>query len=335
LKAPAALLLLIAAFVAGVIYVTRDQRPSQHGLTAEELSYVHDYGSWWSSEFAEVGNAAAATRGATDLRQLAGPYTALGNCEPSYRRVAGKAPKALQAVEDESLGACRWAERAAGLVGTNRYVPNAERQKTLTETTTRLISADRELVARLVLSRNLERAEEPVEESRIDIKYSQAATDVIAFNIEVRCWSRDDWAAIRRETAALGAETSRKFFGAAGAFEGVANLSPGSCAVLDRLAYEREPVTSAGRRPLLEALLSLGRESEGAADVGAPAEAQCDALQDVRPLASRLGATPVEARGLAKLGWQLYRTKRLDPALWTPACRDDGPFDKNAVDVWP
>jgi hypothetical protein len=272
------------------------------------------------------------TRGATDVRQLTGPYQALGDCEQSYRRIAGKSPKALQPVEDESMRACRSAERAASLVATNRYVANAERQTALTGVFTGLISADRELVARLVLSRDLERTDRPAEESRIDTTYSQAASYVVSFNIEARCWAPGDWAAIRRETAALGAETSRKFFGAAGAFEGVANLSPRSCAALGRLAYHGK---SGVGRGLLEALLSLGRESERGAAVGAAAEAQCDALQDVAPLASRLGARRAEARGLAALGWQLYRTKRLDPQLWTPACRNDGPFDKSSVDVWP
>jgi hypothetical protein len=315
-----------------VIYVTRDQRPSQHGLSTVELRYVHDYGAWWSSEFAQISRAAAVTRGATDVRQLTGPYKALGDCKRSYRRVAGKAPKALQPVEDESMRACKWAERIAGFVATSRYVANAERQKALTGVFTGLISADRELVARLVLSRDLERTDRPAAESRIDTTYSQAASYVVAFNIEARCWTPDDWAAIRRETAALGAETSRKFFGAAGAFEGVANLSPRSCTALGRLAYHRK---SGGRRGLLEALLSLGRESERGAAVGAAPEAQCDALQDVAPLASRLGASPAEARRLAALGWQLYRTKRLDPQLWTPACRNDGLFDKSSSNVWP
>jgi hypothetical protein len=49
LKAPAAILLLIAALVGAVAHVTRDQRPSQHGLSSADLRYVHNYGSWWSS----------------------------------------------------------------------------------------------------------------------------------------------------------------------------------------------------------------------------------------------------------------------------------------------
>jgi hypothetical protein len=327
--------LLIAALAAGVVYVTRDQRPSHPGLSRVELRYVHDYGRWWSEEFAQVGSALAATRAATDIRQLAGPYHALGNCRRSYERIAGDAPKALEPVENESMRACKWAERAPGLVGLDRYVPNAERQQTLGGAMTSLIGADRELLARLVLSRDLERTDQPAEESRIDARYSQAASDVIAFNTEVRCWSRQDWAAIRRETTALGAETARRFFGAAGAFEGVANLSPRACESPDRLAYDRKAARGLERRALVEALLSLGREAERGAGVGAAAEAQCDGLQDVRPLATRLGATAAQSGELAALGWQLYRTRRLDPELWTPACRNEGLFDKDARNLWP
>jgi hypothetical protein len=296
---------------------------------------VHDYGTWWSSEFSTVNAALAATATVNDIHELVRPFAALRRCKPSYDRVAGRAPEGLAAVEDESMRACRSAERAAGLIGLDRYVPNAKRQSTLSEVITALIGADRELVARLVLTRKLPTEARPTEESRIDSRYSEVVTDVVLFNTEVRCWSAVDWAAIRRETAALGPETSRAFFGAADAFLGVANLSPRACRSLDSLAYEGRRVTAARSRALLVALLSLGRESEHGAGDGADPEAQCDGLQDVRPLAAGLGATRAEADRLASLGWRLYRTKRLDPELWTAECRNDGPFDKDGSDVWP
>lgn len=318
-----------------MFYVTRDTRPSEHGLSSEELRWVHDFGTWWSAEYATVNAALVAATTVTDNRELVRPFAALRRCKPSYERVAGPAPGTLGPVEDESMRACTWAGRAAGLVGLDSYVPNAKRGTTLGEAIGALISADRELLARLVLTRTLPTEAEPTEESRIDSRYTAVATDVIASNIEVRCWSAGDWAAIRREAAALGPETSRKFFGAADAFLGVANLSPRTCQSLDGLAYKGRRVTAGRSRALLEALLSLGRESEQGAGESADAEAQCDALQDVRLLAAGLGATRAEAGRLALLGWRLYRTKRLDPELWTPDCRNDGPFDKDSSDVWP
>ncbi len=182
------------------------------------------------------------------------------------------------------------------------------------------------------MTRKLPTEDQPSSESRIDSRYSQATSTVVAFNIEVRCWSPDDWAAIRRETAALGAETSRTFFGVADAFEGVANLSPSTCESLDQLAYERRADPSP---ELVAALTSLGRESEHGAGEGRPKEAQCDALQDVRPLATGLGAAPADAASLASLAWRVYRTKQLEPQLWTAECRNEGPFDKNGRNVWP
>ena len=296
---------------------------------------MHDFGTWWSAEYETVNAALVATTTAADNRQLVRPFAALKRCKPSYDRIAGPAPEVLRPVEDESMRACTWASRAAALVGLDRYVPNAKRRAPLGEAIGSLITADRELLARLILTRNLPAEAEPTEESRIDSRYSAAATDVIAFNIEVRCWSAEDWAAIQRETAALGAETSRKFFGVADAFLGVANLSPRTCGTLDELAYDRRRVTAARSRALLDALLALGRESERGAGENGEAEAQCDALQDVRPLAARLGATRAEAGRLASLGWRLYRTKRIDRELWTAECRNDGPFDNDSTDVWP
>jgi hypothetical protein len=55
----------------------------------------------------------------------------------------------------------------------------------------------------------------------------------------------------------------------------------------------------------------------------------------VRGLAVQLGAPKAEAATLAALVWKLYRTRRLDPELWTAQCRNGGPYDQDASDVWP
>ena len=77
-----------------------------------------------------------------------------------------------------------------------------------------LISADRRLMQHLVLESRLPVTKDPQKGSRIDARYSSVATSTVFSNTQVRCWSAKDWAAIRRETSALGEETSRKFYGA-------------------------------------------------------------------------------------------------------------------------
>ena len=215
-------MIFAAALAVAVVVLTSGHGPTHKGLSEGELRWVHAYGGWWASEFDRLAGVYDATTGATSLVSLVRPYAELRGCLRGYRRAADDVPGSLSDIDEPSVRACTWAHRAGDDFVRRRYPPSAKRM--LGNGVGALVAADRALVGHLVLERDLPEADEPTTASRVDARYSAAATDVVAFNLEVRCWDREDWAAIRRETAALGVETSRKFFGAADAFEGVATF---------------------------------------------------------------------------------------------------------------
>ena len=330
MKGIAAGVLFVVALVVGVFVLTRSA--DDRGLSKDELAWVHGYGSWWPTELATVSRAYEASTQSTYLRQLRRPFAALARCRDSYRRDVGSAPKRLEGVESFSMRACSRAERAVEELRRDPRLPVPRRTRFVRDAFGFLISADRELTRHLVLDSSPPARDEPTESSRTDTRYSAAVTDVTSFNLDVRCWSPSDWAATQREVAALGPETAKRFFGAAGAFQGTVNLSPGTCDTLDRFAYRGEGAPS---RELVAALLRLGRESEQAHGFGEPREAQCDGLQDMRGVARELGASAAAANALASRAWRLYRTRQVDPQLFSLRCRDNGPWDKRAGVLWP
>lgn len=267
-------------------------------------------------------------------RQLERPFAALRRCAPSYEQLAGPAPRSLRDVESLSKRACA---RAGSAVRDRREyptVPHPRRTQYVVFAINGLREADGQLLKHLVLESDVPTRRGPGSDTRSDPLYSGAATTVTRYNVDVRCWSPDDWARIRRETDAIGPETAKRFFAAAGAFEGVANLAPSTCSALDGFAYEHHvPKSAAGERRLVEALATLGREAERRAATPSDAEAQCAGLQEVRPLGRHLGATARRAGRLAAAVWRYYQAKRLGP--WSPDCRNGGAFDRNGSNVWP
>jgi hypothetical protein len=320
----------VAALAVTVLVLTRDRGPSRRGLSPSELSWVHRYGGWWAGTYDQQNGLYEQATLASSREALVAPFASLRECQSSYRHVAEPTPKSFADVRDLSLSACRWATRAADDYARMRRVPSAKAK--LLGGVLDLISADRGLMQHLVLESHLPVRAGPAKGSRIDARYSQAVTNAVFTSTQVRCWSAKDWSAIQRETSALGVETSRKFYGAAEAFQGVVNLSPETCKKLDRLAYG---ANAAVDDKLVRALVELGSQAERGGGEGSPVAAECDAVQDVDSIASGLGVRHAEAENLAQRAWQLYRSKRLHASLWMADCRNGGPLDKDATARWP
>ena len=324
------MLMFVAAVAVTVLVLTRDRGPSRRGLSQSELTWVHKYGGWWAGAYDQQNGLYAQATLASSRQTLVAPFASLRACRPSYDRAAEPTPKSFAEVRDLSLSACRWANRAADDFARTRRVPSAKAR--LLGGVLDLISADRRLMQHLVLQSQLPVHEGPAKGSRIDARYSTAVTSTVFTNTQVRCWSAKDWAAIRRETSALGEETSRKFYGAADAFQGVVNLSPETCKTLDRLVYDGNTAVD---DKLVRALVEVGREAERGGGEGSPVAAECDGMQDVDSLAAGVGVRPAEASALGQRAWELYRSKRLHASLWTADCRNGGPLDKDATAPWP
>ncbi len=324
------MLLFVAALAVTVFVLTRDRGPSRRGLNQPELTWVHRYGGWWAGAYDQQSGLYKQATLASSRQALVAPFASLQGCRLSYRRAAEPTPKSFQDVRGLSLSACRWASRAADDYARMRRVPSAKAK--LLGGVLDLISADRGLMQHLVLESHLPVREGPSKGSRVDARFSRAATNTVFTNTQVRCWSAKDWAAIQRETSALGAETSRKFYGAADAFQGVVNLSPETCKTLDRLADDG---TAAVDDKLVRALVELGSQAERGGGEGSPVGAECDAVQDVDSIAAGVGVGRAEAENLAERAWQLYRSKRLHASLWTADCRNGGSLDKDATARWP
>jgi hypothetical protein len=324
------MLLFVAALAVTVLVLTRDRGPSRRGLSRPELTWVHRYGGWWAGTYDRQNGLYEEATLASSREALIAPFASLRGCRSSYRHVAEPTPKSFADVRALSLSACRWASRAADDYARMRRVPSAKAK--LLGGVLDLISADRGLMQHLVLESHLPLRDGPAKGSRVDARYSHATTNAVFTGTQVRCWSAKDWAAIQRETSALGAETSRKFYGAADAFQGVVNLSPKTCTTLDRLAYGGN--TGVGDK-LVRALVELGSQAERGGGVGSSVAAECDAVQDVDSIAAGIGAPRAEAEKLAQRAWQLYRSRRLHVSLWTADCRNGGPLDKDATARWP
>jgi hypothetical protein len=332
-KGPLAVAAFCVALGLTVFFVTRSS-PPRRGLSAGELAWVHRYSGWWAGELDTMFRAYGASTGSVELAQLRRPFDALSRCRSSLAADAGPAPKGLRDVVDTSERACGRAAAAVADLRANPTLPHPRRTQNVVLAINTLREADSRLLDHLVLLRPLESRSGPGADSRSDELYSRVATEVSSYNIDVRCWSTADWRQIRREAQAIGPETAKRFFASAGAFEGVANLAPSTCATLDRLAYRKHvPAGGAERRRLVTALATLGREAARGSATPTDAEAQCYGLQRVRPVARGLGVSGREAAALAAEGWTLYRAGRL--GVRSEECRDGGAFDLSASKVWP
>jgi hypothetical protein len=171
--------------------------------------------------------------------------------------------------------------------------------------------------------------------SRIEPLFSRAASSVVGRPVEVVCWSREEWPRVLREWGAYIGTTD---LGAFAHYDGDrAYLGPEYCEGLVDLAYRgKRPRSGDAREKIADGVSTLGHEAEHLVAAGAgEAETECYGMQDIRPLAQQLGASPDYAGDLAETYWEeLYET--LPDDYVSSDCRDGGRWDRdNASDVWP
>jgi len=180
----------------------------------------------------------------------------------------------------------------------------------------------------LIANRSLPVRSGQTDESRVEPRLSQAASALSVQDIEVRCWSVDEWRSMIEEWNAYSGGHGDADGFATGATR--AQIQPSSCGTLAAFLYgHRRPADDRGLEELADAVGLVAHETEHLFERGAgEAETECHAAQDVGQLARLLGASSSYASLLARVYWRdVYPAQ--PPEYRSKECRKDGSFDRH------
>jgi hypothetical protein len=172
--------------------------------------------------------------------------------------------------------------------------------------------------------------------SRIDPLYSRVAGSIAGEEVEVRCWSRDDWPKlIGEERAYAGRPLPEDLLGLTGYGSRRVNLSPTVCGDLDRLAYENwRPRDEETMLLLSYSVVTLAHEVQHRRGIIDEATADCFGMQHAEEAARGLGAPANYAAALAQAYWDDYAN--LEEVYRSRQCHPGGKLDLDADDPrWP
>lgn len=318
--------------------------------TNEELDWLEKFGVWnakfsagiakldafasdaYNEESLELGDEAALTK----FERLLQP---LSECEKTFAEEVGDPPsERLGETADLMAKACQAYGRAAqGLFeGTRdndaRALVDA---REATEDGAELVAQVNEALppGEVQALPKLERA---TDESKIDPRYSNVATQIADEEIEVRCWSGGDWERLLPEERAFaGREFPSDILGITGYSSRRVNLSPIACAELDRFTYsDWRPREGDAQLLLAYSVVTLGHEVQHAVGVVEEATADCFGMQHAEEVARGLGADARYASDLAEAYWDDY--ENLQKLYRSPECRPGGELDlKDEGPGWP
>jgi hypothetical protein len=171
-------------------------------------------------------------------------------------------------------------------------------------------------------------------ESHIDPVLGRVGSKLAEQDVQVRCWSRQDWARVNEENRAI---TGQIHVWAVGLAErGVIQLDGTVCKPLKRFYDGETPALSKERSELARALAVLAHEAEHERDFArTEAEVECFAVQDVRGLVVDSGRNAEFAADIAARAWDVGYL-RGDPVYSTPLCRNGTYLDLfPSRDAWP
>jgi hypothetical protein len=187
----------------------------------------------------------------------------------------------------------------------------------------------------LIANRSLPVRGGQTDESRIEPRLSQAASTLTRQEIEVRCWSAEDWPRMNKEYNAYSGDRGDPAGFVTGATR--AHIFPAYCETLARFLYDHwRPADDVGLDDLAEAVGLVAHETEHLFETGiGEAETECHAAQDVRQLARLLGASSSYASRLATVYWRdVYPPQ--PPDYRSKECRNGGAFDRHPeTDAFP
>ena len=175
--------------------------------------------------------------------------------------------------------------------------------------------------------------------SRIEPRFSAAASTLAGKPVGVRCWNQVDWSELDnqwRDWTGTGLLAMKGY--TRKSQPGTIHLSPLVCARLVSFTYLKARPTkrkARAREDIAEALGTLAHEAQHLRGVEQEHEATCFGMQRVRPLARMLGATKDYAAVLAIRYWRdVYPDK--PAANRSDDCRNGGALDLNPLTaIWP
>jgi len=286
-----------------ILVPARTKRPRRPFASLAELRWAAAWSVWREEIERAKDRVNAAFEGTpTEADLPAGALRRLARCGrdvadlgpvPSTR-LAGVVRATAEACQRYELGMAELEERgpAEGLPTAAAFAND------------HLLDADRELRGFVPgLDRDVDPlpfVDRPTGRSRIQIRYTHAASRLVREQVTVRCYGLADW---RREVAQAGGTPSR-VAGFVQEHSVSGNLAPATCRWLDRLAYRKPPEGLVEQARLAHALATLGHEAQHALGTRRESVAECYGMQRIRPLARALGATRAYANGLAELFWE-------------------------------
>jgi hypothetical protein len=322
---------------------TASATPSSGAPTPAELRWAGQVARWT----AQLGRALLAVGGAKDpdAPGVAAALTLWRGCADSLDALGPPPNEQLTDIKRKLEEACAHIARSAELVPSALADPDSDAAAS-SETELKAV-----LPAFLALPDDLDdfmpgggRALPVVtgaldaKTSRVDSGLGEIASLVAEQDIEVRCWSREDWRAVRSEGELFTGEPVGIETAGLVTRPGVVNLDPTICRDLVRLkwgacgsAFCHEDYRPRALRPKLrvaEAAVIFAHEIEHAIGVANEAAAQCFGMQEAEFVARTLGAEQRYAASLAQ-AYYVYVYPTLPDEYRTAACRPGGRLDLN------
>jgi hypothetical protein len=271
--------------------VTTRRAASARAGTGEERRYIASVGEW-------LTNAAGTA----------------GDCRAGLVSIAGEAPSArMEQVAADAVAVCRAFQRG-----------DAGAQAQSDEVAQTLFDYEFAFGENRALPTRGGR----VDVSRVEPRFSRAATVLAGKRTEARCWSPRDWQRVAAEGTPYveGDGGANELAGFASIDDYRLQLAPEVCAPLVDLAYGARRTRWDGDIDTAFAVVALAHETRHRSGVELEAATECYALQDARRAAVLLGASQAYADGLADAYWREIYPRNTGP-YFSEDCRDGGGLD--------
>jgi hypothetical protein len=310
-----------------------EPQPAGPGLSRAELRWVRAFAAWGEHVGRAMEDAAAAHEiglGGGDYGVFVRALRPLRRCADSLEREVGEAPtdrlRSALGLLERTCGAYR------GFADSQEEALRGDPGEALVRAQAASTRGDELLLQAYERIGGLLRDARPLprrhggDGSRIDPLYSRVGSELAYEQVEVRCWSREEWRDVIRERSVFsnGYLNVHETLGFAWVEDRRAHLAPSICRGLDSLSLEgRTKPLEAAATAVVVLAHEIGHLRAPAAD---EAEVECRAVQEARGVARSLGASAEEADELVRTYWdEVY--PNVDDLYQSTECHPGGYLD--------